>query len=229
MRLLIAEDDPALGEFLLRVIREAAWAADLVTGGPAALTALTVNPYDLAIVDVGLPGIDGFEVARRFRTGGGSTPILILTARDGLADRVTGLDAGADDYLAKPFAVEELLARCRALTRRPKPTLEVTLRFADLELDTSARVARRARTTLRLSQREYALLEFLLRNPRRVQSRTRILENVWDDNFEPVGNVIEVLIARLRRKVDRPGLPALLHTVRGAGYVLTDLPSSDAL
>ena len=229
MRLLIVEDDPALGELLLRVIREAAWAADLVTDGPAALTALAVTPYDLAIVDVGLPGIDGFEVARRFRAQGGNSPILMLTARDALADRVTGLDAGADDYLAKPFAVEELLARCRALTRRPKPTLEVTLRLADLELDTAARVARRAGTTLRLSQREYALLEFLLRNPRRVQSRSRILENVWDDNFDPVGNVIEVLIARLRRKVDRAGLPPLVHTVRGAGYMLTDLPSADAV
>ncbi len=229
MRLLIVEDDPGLGELLLRVIREAAWAADLVTTGPAALTALAITPYDLAILDVGLPAMDGYEVARRFRAQGGSTPILMLTARNGLADRVTGLDAGADDYLAKPFAVEELLARCRALTRRPAPTLDVTLRLADLELDTAARVARRAGTALRLSQREYALLEFLLRNPRRVQSRARILENVWDDNFDPVGNVIEVLIARLRRKVDRPGLPPLLHTVRGAGYLLTDQPAPDAL
>lgn len=229
MRLLIVEDEPALGEFLLRVVREASWAADLVSSGPEALTALAVAPYDLAIVDVGLPGIDGVEVARRFRRQGGTTPILMLTARDALADRVTGLDAGADDYLAKPFAVEELLARCRALTRRPVPTFEVTLRFADLELDTAARIARRAGTTLRLSQREYALLEFLLRNPRRIQSRARILENVWDDNFDPVGNVIEVLVARLRRKVDQPGLPALLHTVRGAGYLLTDQPASDAV
>lgn len=229
MRLLIVEDDPALGELLLRVIREAAWAADLVTTGPDAHIALASSPYDLAILDVGLPTIDGFDVARRFRAQGGSTPILILTARGGLADRVTGLDAGADDYLAKPFAVEELLARCRALTRRPVPTLGVTLRLADLELDTAARNARRGGTVLRLSRREYALLEFLLRNPRRVQSRTRILENVWDDNFDPVGNVIEVLIARLRRKVDRPGLAPLLHTVRGAGYLLSDQAAPDAL
>lgn len=229
MRLLIVEDDPGLGDFLLRVIREAAWAADLVASGPAALSALAVNPYDLAILDIGLPAMDGFEVTRRFRAEGGRTPILMLTARDGLADRVTGLDAGADDYLAKPFAVEELLARCRALTRRPLPTLEVTLRLADLELDTAARIARRGGAVLRLSQREYALLEFLLRHPRRVQSRTRILESVWDDNFDPVGNVIEVLIARLRRKVDPPGLPPLLHTVRGAGYLLSDQDAPDAL
>jgi two-component system copper resistance phosphate regulon response regulator CusR len=153
----------------------------------------------------------------------------MLTARDALADRVTGLDAGADDYLPKPFAVDELLARCRALTRRPRPALDVTLRLGDLELDTAARVARRAGTALRLSRREYALLEFLLRHPRRVQSRARILEHVWDDNFDPVANVIEVLIARLRRKVDVVGLRPLLHTVRGAGYVLTDQPPPDAV
>ena len=153
----------------------------------------------------------------------------MLTARDALADRVAGLDAGADDYLAKPFAVEELLARCRALTRRPRPTLEVTLQIADLELDTAVRVARRGGEPLRLSRREYSLLEFLLRHPRRVQSRARILEHVWDDNFDPVANVIEVLIARLRRKVDRPNRPPLLHTIRGVGYVLTDSPPSDAL
>lgn len=229
MRLLIVEDDPGLGELLLRVLREAAWAADLVTTGPDALSALAVVPYDLAILDVGLPLLDGFEVARRHRSAGGRTPLLMLTARDGLSDRVTGLDAGADDYLAKPFAVEELLARCRALTRRPPSPLDVTLRLADLELDTAARIARRSGAALRLSHREFALLEFLLRHPRRVQSRARILENVWDDNFDPVGNVIEVLIARLRRKVDPPGLRPLLHTVRGAGYVLTDQPAPDAL
>ncbi len=229
MRLLIVEDDPGLGDFLLRVIREAAWAADLVTTGPAALAALAINPYDLAILDIGLPALDGFAVTRRYRAQGGRIPILMLTARDGLADRVTGLDAGADDYLAKPFAVEELLARCRALMRRPLPTLDVTLRLADLELDTAARIARRGGAVLRLSHREYALLEFLLRNPRRVQSRARILESVWDDNFDPVANVIEVLIARLRRKVDPPGLAPLLHTVRGAGYLLSDQGAPDAL
>ncbi len=229
MRLLIVEDDPALGELLVRVISEAAWAADLVASGPEALAQLGAAAYDLAVLDVGLPGMDGFAVCRAWRSAGGSTPILMLTARDALADRVTGLDAGADDYLSKPFAVEELLARCRALTRRPKPTLDVVLRLADLELDTASRIARRAGEALRLSQREYALLEFLLRHQRRVQSRARILENVWDDNFDPVANVIEVLIARLRRKIDRPGLPTLLHTIRGAGYVLTDLPPTDVL
>lgn len=229
MRVLIVEDDPELGELLLRVVREAAWAADLVTDGPTALGALVATDYDLAILDIGLPEVDGFSVCRKFRAEGGGTPILMLTARDALTDRVTGLDAGADDYLPKPFAVDELLARCRALTRRPRPALDVTLRLGDLELDTATRVARRAGTALRLSRREYALLEFLLRHPRRVQSRARILEHVWDDNFDPVANVIEVLIARLRRKVDVAGLRPLLHTVRGAGYVLTDQPPPDAV
>jgi len=227
MRLLVVEDDPALGEFLVRVLQEAAWAADLAVTGAAALTLLAVNEYDLVILDIGLPGEDGFSVCRSFRARGGTTPILMLTARDALADRVTGLDAGADDYLAKPFAVEELLARLRALARRPKPALDVQLRFADLELVPAERVARRGERVLSLTHREYALLEHLLRHPRRVQTRSRILEHVWDDNFDPVGNVVEVLIARLRRKVDAPGFAPLIHTVRGSGYVLTDTPTAD--
>ena len=227
MRLLVVEDDPALGEFLVRVLQEAAWAADLAVTGAAALTLLAVNEYDLVILDIGLPGEDGFSVCRSFRARGGTTPILMLTARDALADRVTGLDAGADDYLAKPFAVEEPLARLRALARRPKPALDVQLRFADLELVPAERVARRGERVLSLTHREYALLEHLLRHPRRVQTRSRILEHVWDDNFDPVGNVVEVLIARLRRKVDAPGFAPLIHTVRGAGYVLTDTPTAD--
>ncbi len=229
MRVLVVEDEPEVADLLCRTLRDAAWAADLAITGPAALTQLAISEYDLAILDIGLPGLDGFKVCREFRARGGHTPILMLTARDALADRVAGLDAGADDYLAKPFAVEELLARCRALTRRPRPTLEVTLQIADLELDTVARVARRGGEPLRLSRREYSLLEFLLRHPRRVQSRKRILEHVWDDNFDPVANVIEVLIARLRRKVDRPNRAPLLHTIRGVGYVLTDSPPPDAL
>ncbi|HTS87197.1 MAG TPA: response regulator transcription factor [Gemmatimonadales bacterium] len=229
MRVLIVEDDPALGDFLLRVMREAAWAADLATAGPEAVTALRVNDYDLALLDIGLPEIDGYGVCRAHRGGGGSTPILMLTARDALAERVRGLDAGADDYLAKPFAVEELLARCRALTRRPRPTLDVVLHLADLELDSARRVVRRGGEPIRLTRREFALLEFLLRHPGRVQSRGQILEHVWDDNFDPVGNVIEVLIARLRRKVDLPGRRPLLHTVRGSGYVMSEVSPDDAI
>jgi DNA-binding response OmpR family regulator len=229
MRILIVEDEAALGDLLQRTLREAAWAPDLVTSGGAALEAFGMNDYDLAVLDVGLPDIDGFEVCRRLRARGGKTPVLMLTARDALSDRVTGLDAGADDYLGKPFAIEELLARLRALARRPPRALDVTLRFGDLELDTAARAARRGTETLRLTLREYALLEYFLRNPRRVLSRSQILAHVWDDNFDPVANVIDVLIGRLRRKLSVAGRSQLLHTVRGMGYVLTEQAPPDAL
>ena len=225
MRLLVVEDDPEVQDFLLRVLREAAWAADAVSSGQRALDALASTEYDLAIVDVGLPDFDGFEVCRRLRARGDRTPLLVLTARNAVNDRVRGLDAGADDYLAKPFAVNELLARLRALARRPAASLEPVLRLADLELDPASRIASRAGVEISLTAREYALLDYLLRNPRRVVSRAKILEHVWDDNFDPVANAVDVLVGRLRRKIDRESLPPLLHTVRGAGYVLTERPA----
>jgi two-component system copper resistance phosphate regulon response regulator CusR len=222
MRVLIVEDDADVADLLFRAVREAAWAADVVATGEAALSALAVSDYDLAVLDIGLPGIDGLEVCRQWRARGGRTPVLMLTARGGLSDRVTGLDAGADDYLGKPFAIEELLARLRALARRPPSPLDVTLRLADLELDGATRTARRAGLPIRLTAREYALLEYLLRNRGRVVSRAQILEHVWDDNFDPVGNAVDVLVGRVRRKIDRPDLPPLMHTVVGMGYVLAD-------
>ncbi len=225
MRLLVVEDDPEVQAFLLRVLREAAWAADAVPSGQRALDALASTEYDLAIIDVGLPDFDGFEVCRRLRARGDRTPLLVLTARNAVNDRVRGLDAGADDYLAKPFAVNELLARLRALARRPAASLEPVLRLADLELDPASRIASRAGVEIALTAREYALLDYLLRNPRRVVSRAKILEHVWDDNFDPVANAVDVLVGRLRRKIDRESLPPLLHTVRGAGYVLTERPA----
>ena len=221
MRVLIIEDEPAVADLLERAVREAAWAADLVRTGAAALEALAINEYDLAILDIGLPDIDGFEVCRRYRQKGGKTPVLMLTARAGLGDRVTGLDAGADDYLPKPFAIEELMARLRALARRPPSTLAVRLQVGDLEVNPASREARRGDRVIKLTAREYALLEYLMRNPDRVVSRAQILEHVWDDNFDPVGNVVDVLIGRLRRKVDTPGLAPLIHTARGAGYLLS--------
>jgi DNA-binding response OmpR family regulator len=221
MRVLIVEDDPALADLLRRTLREAAMAADVAATGTDGLTALAVNEYDLAVLDVGLPDVDGFEVCRRHRERGGGTPILMLTARASLDDRVRGLDAGADDYLSKPFAIEELLARLRALARRPAAPLDVVLRFSDLELDTRSLAARRGGTTIRLTSREYALLEYLMRNPERVVSRGQILEHVWDDNFDPVGNAVDVLVGRLRRRIHPDGETPLIHTVRSRGYVLS--------
>ena len=227
MRVLIVEDEPGVADLLARTVREATWAPDLARTGAQALSLLPINDYDLVVLDAGLPDIDGFEVCRRWRKSGGRTPILILTARAAVADRVRGLDAGADDYLAKPFAVEELLARLRALARRPGTALDVTLRFADLELDTQSLTARRGARVMALSHRELALLEYLLRNPNRVVSRGQILAHVWDDNFDPVGNVVDVLVGRLRRKIGPPGFPPLIHTVRGRGYILAEREPAD--
>ncbi len=179
------------------------------------------------MLDVGLPDMDGFSVCRALRATGDRTPVLVLTARNAVNDRVQGLDAGADDYLAKPFAVSELLARLRALARRPAAAFEPVLRLADLEFDSASRLATCAALPLVLTQREAALLEYLLRNPRRVVSRAQILDHVWDDNFDPVANAVDVLVGRLRRKIDRAGRIPLLHTVRGSGYVLTDRPAGD--
>lgn len=222
MRILVVEDDAEVCDFVLRVIREAAWAADSATTAQAALDALEHGSYDLAIVDVGLPDMDGVELCRRLRARRDRTPVLMLTARTAVSDRVRGLDAGADDYLAKPFAVSELLARLRALLRRPVDTLEPVLRLGDLQLNTNTRAASRCDREIVLTAREFALLEYLLRNPRRVLSRTQILAHVWDDNFDPVANAVDVLVGRVRRKINGDNELPLLHGVRGAGYVLTD-------
>lgn len=228
MRVLIVEDEREVADLLQRAVRQAAWAGDIARTGTEASEAMSVSEFDIVVLDAGLPDIDGFDLCRRWRTEGYRTPILILTARDALSDRVEGLDAGADDYLAKPFELDELLARLRALSRRPPATMDVTLAFEDLRLDTARREVRRAESRISLTAREYALLEYLLRNPDRVVSRGRILEKVWDDNFDPVGNVVDVLVGRLRRKLEAAGGPPLIHTIRGVGYVLSAAEPPDA-
>ncbi len=221
-RILIVEDEPEVADIIRRALRAASWSPTVVDRGREALAALASDEYDLAVLDVGLPDLDGFAVCRAARAGGCRTPIIVLTARNALRDRVTGLDAGADDYLPKPFDVEELLARLRALARRPATPAGVTLRLADLELEVATRQVTRGGDPIELSAREYALLEYLLRNSRRVLSRTQILAHVWDDNFDPVGNAVDVLVSRVRRKLDGGRTRPLLLTIRGVGYVLTD-------
>jgi DNA-binding response OmpR family regulator len=228
MRVLVVEDEADVADLIQRALKEASWAADVVATGARALESLALSDYDLAVLDLGLPDLDGFEVCRRWRARGGRTPILMLTARGALSARVAGLDAGADDYLTKPFAIEEVLARMRALARRPAVALTPVLALDDLELDPAARTARRAGRALSLTAREFGFLHYLLRVRDRVVSRSQILEHVWDDNFEPVGNVVDVLVGRVRRKVDRPGQRPLIHTVRGAGYVISDRRPADA-
>ena len=220
MRVLVVEDDPEVSDLLRRTISRAAGAVDLVATGADALRALGGTPYDAVVLDLGLPDLDGTEVCRRWRAQGGRTPVLMLTARDALGDRVSGLDSGADDYLVKPFEVEELLARLRALLRRPDVPLPVVQRFEDVTLEPATRQVRRGDREIPLSSREFALLAFLMRAPGRVFSRAQLLEHVWDDHFDPIGNAVDVLVGRVRRKLDPDGRRPLIHTVRGAGYVL---------
>ena len=223
MRLLLAEDDPYLSAMLSKGLREHAYAVDVVADGDSAVVQATVNEYDLVVLDVMMPKRDGFAVCRELRRRGSVAPVLMLTARDALADKIEGLDAGADDYLAKPFEFAELLARLRALLRRTREIRETEIVVADLVVDTRGQTARRAGTLLPLTTKEYALLEYLARNAGRVVGRAEISGHVWDENHDPLSNAIEVCINRLRRKVDG-GRSPLIHTRRGAGYLLATLP-----
>jgi DNA-binding response OmpR family regulator len=224
MRILLVEDDAIIASSLSKGLREEAYAVDVATDGDAAVYQAAINPYDAIVLDVMLPKRDGFAVCRELRQRGLTTPVLMLTARDAVRDRITGLDSGADDYLTKPFEFGELLARLRALLRRGPALAPAVLSVRDLELDTRAQRATRAGRDLALTTREYALLEFLARNAGRVVGRAEISDHVWDDNYDPASNLIESYINRLRRKLDAPDLPPLIHTRRGAGYVLGDAP-----
>jgi len=220
MRLLLVEDDPRIARFVAKGLREHAYAVDVATTGDEALYQAEINTYDLVILDVMLPGRDGFQVCRELRKAGRRMPILMLTARDAVEDRVTGLDHGADDYLTKPFEFRELLARLRALLRRSGELRPAQIVVADLVLDTAAQTAARGGRKISLTAKEYALVEFLARNAGRVVGREEIAEHVWDESFDPFSNLIEVYVNRVRGKIDTGSAKPLLHTRRGAGYLL---------
>lgn len=221
MRILVVEDDPVAAAVLSKGLREHTYAVDVATDGSTALEQAGINDYDLIILDVLMPGINGLEVCRRLRAEGIAAPILMVTARGEPDQRVEGLDVGADDYLAKPYHFPELLARVRALLRRGPALAPAVLSCHDLSVDTRARRVERAGRAIALTTKEYALLEYLLRRQGEVVGRGEIAEHVWDDTFDPMSNLIEVYIQRLRRKIDHDQPVKLIHTQRGAGYSLT--------
>ena len=221
MRLLLIEDDAKLSRLLVRGLREEGFAVDATGDGDDGAWRAAENEYDAVILDVNLPGMDGFQVLEKMRAKGRRTPVLILTARGALQDRLRGLNGGADDYLKKPFDFEELLARIHALLRRAAPEKEVLLRTGDLTLDPQKREVIRAGRGVDLTAKEFAILEYLLRHKGRVVSRTTLSEHAWDENFDAMSNVVDVTVYRLREKIHALGTP-LVHTVRGAGYVLRD-------
>ena len=227
MRILLVEDDQRIARFVAKGLREQAYAVDVTNNGDDAFYRASVNDYDALVLDVMIPGRDGFAVCRELRAAGSSVPIIMLTARDAVQDRVTGLDTGADDYLTKPFEVAELLARLRALLRRGHVEPLTTICIADLVLNTRAQRATRSGRELALTTKEYALLEYLAREQERVVSRAEIAEHVWDENFDPLTNLIDVHINRLRRKVDDGFSVPLIHTRRGAGYMLASIDNDE--
>ena len=224
-RVLVVDDDRAVRESLRRSLEFNGYAVTLAGDGAEALASIAGSPPDALVIDVMMPRLDGIETTRALRTAGNDLPILVLTARDSVGDRVEGLDAGADDYLTKPFALEELLARLRALLRRVHPENEASdevLSFSDLTLDVATREVRRGGRPIELTRTEFSLLEMFLRRPRRVLERSFILEEVWGFDFPTTANSLEVYVGYLRRKTEAEGEPRLIHTVRGVGYVLKE-------
>jgi two-component system copper resistance phosphate regulon response regulator CusR len=221
VRILLVEDDAAVARVVAKGLREQAYAVDVVRDGEGAVYLASVNEYDLVILDVMLPLKDGHSVCREIRTGGARMPILMLTARGSIDDRVAGLDSGADDYLTKPFDFKELLARLRALLRRAAVFRPAVIELGDLSINTASHAVKRGGRLVSLTAKEYALLEFLSLNAGRVVGREQIGQHVWDENFDPLSNVIDVYIKRLRNKLETSSGRRLIHTRRGEGYVLT--------
>jgi two-component system response regulator MprA len=226
VRILVVDDDRAVRESLRRSLSFNGYSVSLAEDGVEALHSIASDRPDALVLDVMMPKLDGLEVCRQLRSTGDDLPILVLTARDSVSERVAGLDAGADDYLPKPFALEELLARMRALLRRTTPDdgESVAMTFADLSLDPVTRDVTRGERHISLTRTEFALLEMLIANPRRVLTRSRILEEVWGFDFPTSGNALEVYVGYLRRKTEAEGETRLIHTVRGVGYVLRETP-----
>jgi two-component system copper resistance phosphate regulon response regulator CusR len=222
MKVLVIEDDRTVGQYVKRGLEEHRVHADLVDDGMEGLRLASGSQYDLVVLDLRLPGMTGFEVLRTLRDRGVTTPILVLTAQDAVDFKVQALRMGADDYVTKPFAFEELLARVEALGRRPKELRAPVLRVSDLELDTATREVRRSSQPIELTPKEYTVLEYLMRHPGRVMSRTLITEYAWDYHFDPGTNIVDVVINRLRKKVDSGHEKKLVHTVRGVGYVVKE-------
>ena len=222
MRILVIEDDPTVGQYVKRGLEEHRWAVDLVTDGEDGERHAGSEAYDLLILDMRLPGKSGLDVLRSLRARGFERPVLVLTAQDAVDAKVTTLRAGADDYVTKPFAFEELLARVEALARRPRAIARPVLLVADLEVDQATRQVRRANEAIELTPKEYAVLEYLMRHAGRVMSRTLITEYAWGYHFDPGTNIVDVVINHLRKKIDAKHERKLIHTVRGVGYVIRD-------
>ena len=226
MRLLVVEDDPGVRGAVERALRGAGHEVESATDGQKGLDLAMTRPHDAVVLDLGLPALDGLEVCRRLRASGNTVPVLVLTARAAIAERVEGLDAGADDYLVKPFALDELLARIRALERRAatEGRGNGVLRFADLTFDPNSLEWHRGDRRLELTRTEHQLLELFLQNPRKVLSRSVIFDKIWGYDFGPESNALDVYVGYLRRKLESSGEPRLIHTVRGVGYVMRDHP-----
>jgi DNA-binding response OmpR family regulator len=223
MRILLIEDDRSIADFILRGLREEGFAVDHTDNGEDGLHLALTEPYDTAIVDLMLPRLDGLSVIRRLRDARSRTPVIILSAKGSVEDRVQGLHSGGDDYLSKPFAISELVARVQALIRRSSGIADPTvIQVADLRIDLLSREVRRGGARVDLQPKEYALLEYLMRNAGRVVTKTMIIEHVWDYNFDPGTNVVEARVCRLRDKIDKPFARKLIQTIRGAGYVLKE-------
>ena len=229
MRILVVEDEPKMATLVRRGLERESFACDLAVDGNEALWATREVTYDAIVLDVMMPGLDGFAVCRQLRAAGNWTPVLLLTARDAVDDRVAGLDAGADDYLTKPFAMGELFARLRAITRREPAARPVALQVGDLMLDPARHEVHRGATEIRLSPKEFALLEFLMRHSGEVLGRSQILDHVWDFAYDGTSNVVDVYMRYLRAKVDRPFGVESIETVRGVGYRLRAAPSDETV